>query len=108
MRLRQVQTLTPYVDAIEALGYRGDDGLEELIGTVQVAAPEFAQYLGIPIDQLIAVMNDATQHATALSKSTLDIISNAVYSLGYAIEQATPPLAAPTFCLARRGSAGLG
>lgn len=97
MRLRQVQTLTPYVDAIEALGYRGDDGLEELIGTVQVAAPEFAQYLGIPIDQLIAVMNDATQHATALSKSTLDIISNAVYSLGYAIEQATPPLAAPSF-----------
>ena len=108
MRLRQVPSLTPYFDAIEALGYRGDDGLEELIGTIQVAAPEFAQYLGIPIDRLIAVMNDATQHASALSKSTLDIISNAVYSLGYAIDQATQPLTAPSFCHARCSSAGLG
>ena len=97
MRLRHTPSLAPYVDALESLGYGGDDGLETLIGTVQVASPELANFLGIDVGQLIADMNSASHNAASLSKSTMETISKAVYSLGFAIDQVSPPVTAPAF-----------
>lgn len=37
MQIQHVQQLAAYDEALKALGYGGEDGLEEVIGTAQVA-----------------------------------------------------------------------
>ncbi|WP_141213294.1 C1 family peptidase [Janthinobacterium sp. PC23-8] len=95
MQIQHVQQLAAYDEALKALGYGGEDGLEEVIGTAQVAGPELATYLGVTIDQLSAAINSASIHAASLSMSTAETIATAVYCLGYAIDDATLPVAAP-------------
>lgn len=97
MQIRHVHQLAAYEEALTALGYGGKDGLEEIIGTAQVAAPELAAYLGVTVDKLSADMNSASVNASQLSMSEAETIATAVYSLGYAIDEATLPVAAPGF-----------
>ncbi len=77
-------------EALSALGYTS---YEQFAYAAQVAAPELASYLGVDsIDTLISQISVA---ATAISAADLEIISNATYELGVAIDDIPRPTAAP-------------
>jgi len=82
-------------DRLVDIGYSGPDGLEQLVSAAQVAGPELASYLGIPRSKFSLMMNTASANAMAIPMSSAKIIQQAVYSLGYAIDQATQPISAP-------------
>jgi hypothetical protein len=84
-------------DQLIEIGYSGPDGVEKLISAAQVAGPEMAAYLDISMPQLSAILNNVAPSAMSVPMSSIQLIQQAVYSLGFAISEATPPSTAPVF-----------
>lgn len=64
MNINNIPELNQYRNALNALGFSGDDSLEQLIGAAQVAAPELAAYLGVPIFQMVNTINCCSSKRT--------------------------------------------
>ena len=107
MDILQVEELRVYARALRALGFSGDDSLEQFVGTTQVAGPELALYLGIPMSTLASTANVAANMAHGVPQSAQEKISHANYALGAAIGripalQQAPIVTAPDVSLSDR------
>jgi C1A family cysteine protease len=105
MNIDNVSTLSQYQDALNALGFSGEDSLEQLLGAAQVAGLELAAYLEVPVLELIDTVNASASSASAIPQSALNIINQATYSLGVALDQIplstiAPSISAPIASLA--------
>jgi Papain family cysteine protease len=87
MNINNIPALSQYQNALNALGFSGEDSLEQLIGAAQVAAPELAAYLGVPIFQMVNIINTSASSASSIPQSALDIINQATYSLGVELSE---------------------
>ncbi|MEB3248131.1 MAG: C1 family peptidase [Microcystaceae cyanobacterium] len=99
MKIAEMRELSPYRLALESLGLSGEDGLEQFVGMAQVAGPELSAYLGIPIGELVPMVNELVGFASQIPQSSLTIIANATYSLGVAINSVPRPNLAPSISL---------
>jgi hypothetical protein len=96
MDLHQVANLGIYQDRLDALGFSGENGLEQFLGAAQVASPELASYLGTSVDALVEEVNSISGIASAIPPSALAAITEASYSLGVALDNIVPPVLAPS------------
>ena len=81
-------------EALKALGY---ESLEQFVYAAQVSAPELASYLGV--SSIDALLSRIPMTATAISDSTMAIISTATYSLGVDLENIPRLSTAPSVAL---------
>lgn len=96
MNINEVRELHTYRDALNALGFSGNESLEQFIGAAQVASPELAAYLGVAVNTLITTVNTIAAFASAIPQGALNIIKQATYSLGVAIDHILQPSTAPS------------
>lgn len=96
MNVNQVTALSAHRGALQALGFSGEDSLEQFIGAAQVAGPELAAYLGVSVNTLVTTVNTTSAFASTIPQATLNIISQATYSLGVAIDHIPQPTTAPS------------
>ncbi len=99
MNIAAAPQISTFQVALNALGFSGEQSLEQLIGAAQVAGPELAAYLGVPLQTLASRVDSALPVANSIPQSALDKISHATYSLGVAIEKIPRPAAAPGLTL---------
>src|SRR5690348_7368868 len=96
MNINERSELAPYRAALNALGFSGEESLEQLIGAAQVAGPELAAYLGVSVNVLSNTINQVVSFANTIPLSALNTISQANYSLGVAIDHIPRPSIAPS------------
>jgi C1A family cysteine protease len=85
MNINDIRELSAYKDALNALGFSGENSLEELMGALRGAGPELAAYLKTPLAQLANTMSSVASMATAIPQSTLDRIEKSSYYRGVAL-----------------------
>jgi hypothetical protein len=95
MNINNVSELASYQDALNALGFSGDDGVEQFLGVAQAAGPELAAYLGIPVGKLNEAVAKSAGFGSVVPQDALDIIYRATYTLGVPIDHVSPPDTAP-------------
>lgn len=104
MDIAQIEELRSYQDALHALGFSGNNSLEQFIAASQVAGPELATYLGVSVTTLAETVNVAASATNGIPQSAQEKISHATYSLGVAIEQIPPRRRAPSITTAAVGA----
>lgn len=96
MNITQVPELDAHLNALHALGFSGEDSLEQFLGAAQVAGPDLAAYLGVAVNTLITTINTIAASPSTIPQATLNTISQATYSLGVAIDHIPQPNTAPS------------
>lgn len=99
MNINAVPSLVNHQAALRALGFSGEQSLEQIIGVAQVAGPELADYLQVSTDGLIVAINAALPNANSVPNSAIQKIRHATYSLGVAIERLPRPAVAPSIAV---------
>jgi hypothetical protein len=99
MNLANVQNINGYLEKLQALGLSGEQSLEQFVNMAQVAGPELADYLGVPVSDLVQTVNESTNAAAQIPMQSLDQIRDGIFTLGAAIENIPPLIAAPVFSL---------
>jgi C1A family cysteine protease len=87
MNINDIPQLSEYKDALNTLGFSGENSLEELIGAARGAGPELAAYLKTPLEQLANTISSVASIATAVPQSTLDLIKRSSYHRGVALAE---------------------
>jgi C1A family cysteine protease len=85
MDINNINELSAYKDALNLLGFSGENSLEELIGATRGAGRELAAYLKTPLPEFANAMSSVASMAAAVPQSTLDIIEKSSYPRGVAL-----------------------
>ena len=81
----------------------GIESVEQLVGMAEVAGPELRAFLGVDLDELIALQPEAPR---AIPSQALDVIESADYTLGVALDAIPTPVSAPFIPLVEEGGMG--
>lgn len=99
MNLNNLQGLNEYLPKLQGLGLSGEQSLEQFVNMAQVAGPELADYLGVPISDLVDTVSQSMSSAAQIPMQALNEIKEGVYTLGADIDHIPAMTKAPNISL---------